>query len=52
MIEDDVDAEGRGMVKSLKGLGYGPVVLVLTQKVGIKSKKPLWFVVCDGLGRG
>jgi hypothetical protein len=31
MIEGDVDAEGWGVVKSLEGLGYGPVVLVHTQ---------------------
>jgi hypothetical protein len=41
MIEGDVDADGWGVVKSLEGLGYGPVGLLHSQKVGIKYKKPL-----------
>ncbi len=32
------------MVTSLAPFAFGPVVLVHTQKVGIKYKKPLWFV--------
>jgi hypothetical protein len=34
-------SETQGVVKTLKLIQVGPVVLVLTQKVGIKSKEPL-----------
>jgi hypothetical protein len=40
-ISEYVRSSPGGVVKSLALIGAGPVVLVHTQKVGIKYKKPL-----------
>ena len=42
MIGSEKGPQGWGVVKSLERLGCRPVVLIHSQKVGIKYKKPLY----------